>query len=131
MTAVSTSLPNKLRSCTVWLLVLGFLYQPILSYLVTPMTVSDRHGMQVLVCTLKGSQQEVFVDLPPISGEQAPMEDCSAIKLFQLAGTVQISLPQTAPQLSLYSVGMLDQTVAQQHHKLHFSAYSSRAPPLA
>ena len=131
MTAVSISLPNPLRSCTIWLLVLGFLYQPILTYLVTPMPVSDRHGMQVLVCTLKGTQQEVFVDLPAISGEQAPLQDCAAIKLLQLAGTAQISPPQTPPELCLYSIGVLDQTVGQPHHKLHFSAYSSRAPPLA
>lgn len=125
-----SQLSNRTRIVTTWVLIVGFLCQPILGYLVTPMSVTDRHGFSAVICTLKGVQKEVFIDLPSIAAEQAG-EECSAIKLYQLAGTTQISLSLGVPSVVLYSVGLLDQTVSEHHHRLHFSAYSSRAPPLA
>jgi len=118
------------RIFTTWVLIVGFLCQPILTYLVTPMQVTDKNGFHAVVCTLKGTQEEIFIELPSIAAEQ-PAADCSALKLYQLAGTTQVSLPIGAPAAVLYAVDLLDQTVAEHHHRLHFSAYSSRAPPIA
>jgi len=123
-------IPNRTRVVTAWVLIVGFLCQPILTYLVTPMQVTDKQGFTAVMCTLKGTQKEVFIELPSITGAEAT-EDCSAIKLYQLAGTTQISMPLEAPVAILYSVELIHQTAGHQRHSLHFSAYSSRAPPLA
>jgi hypothetical protein len=131
MSGLSPQSVKRTRAFTAWALIVGFLCQPILTYLVTPMQVTDKHGFTAVMCTLQGTREAVFVELPSISGEEAAPTDCSAIKLYQLAGTTQISLPVEAPAVVLYSVGLLDQTANHQHHSLHFSAYSSRAPPLA
>ncbi len=120
---------DRTRVITAWVLIVGFLCQPILTYLVTPMQVTDKHGFTAVMCTLKGMQKEVFIELPSITGAEAT-EDCSAIKLYQLAGTTQIPMPLQEPVAVLYSVESLHQTAGHQHHSLHFSAYSSRAPPL-
>lgn len=112
-----------------WVLILGFLCQPVLAYLATPMQVTDRNGFHAVVCTLKGTRQEVYIDLPSIAAEQAS-QTCSAIELFQLAGTTQIALPPVPPAPLLYLVAVQDQTADHQRRRLHFSAYASRAPPL-
>lgn len=130
MSEFSPQISNRAYVITAWVLIAGFLCQPILTYLVTPMKVTDKQGFTAVICTLKGMQKEVFIELPSISGEQVGTEDCSAIKLYQLAGATQVSLPFEAPAVVLYSVGLVDQTAKHQHHVLHFSAYSSRAPPL-
>ena len=79
-------------------------------------------------CTLKG-QKLVTLNLPKLDDGAAASEHCSALKLFQMAGATQISEPPVVPAVSLLSVVLLDQTADQQHRSLHFSAYSSRAPP--
>lgn len=106
--------------------------QPVLAYLVTPVLTHDVKGQQVVVCTLKG-QQIVQLDLPPISdaAQADGSEHCSAIKLYQMAGSTQVSAPPVVPAVVLYSVAVLDQTADHAHHRLHFSAYSTRAPPVA
>ena len=121
---------TTLREHTIWVLVGCFMLQPLLTYLATPMQLEGRDGLHTLVCTLEGSR-DVVIDLPSINGEQEAADECPALKLLQIASSAQISLPQLSPPLSLYAIGVLDQTAHQPHHKLHFSAYSSRAPPLA
>lgn len=121
---------ERTRVITAWVLIVGFLCQPILTYLVTPMQVTDRQGFTAVMCTLQGTKKEIFIELPSIDGEQVAAEDCSAIKLIQLAGTTQVSQPVELSEVFLYAVGLVDQTADHQHHALHFSAYSSRAPPL-
>lgn len=122
---------KQFRSPVSWLLIVGLLCQPILTYLVTPTVVQTSQGFHAVICTLKGGQKDVLVDLPSIDDTQAPAGDCPAIKLVQLAGIAWAPTLQPAPALVLYSVGLLDQTGGQSHHRIHFSAYSSRAPPLA
>jgi len=108
-------------------LIVGFLLQPVLAYLVTPIVEHDAHGNQIVICTLKG-QKLVTIDNLQLADNQ-DTEHCSALKLFQMANAVQVSEPGLAPQLTLYAVEYLDQTADHQHHSLHFSAYSTRAPP--
>ena len=112
----------------VWLLIVGFLLQPVLAYLVTPVLTHDVRGQQVVVCTLQG-EKVVTIDLPPIVDSQE-VEHCPAIKLYQMAGTVQASEPPAVPSAVLYAVELLDQTARHAHHALHFSAYATRAPPV-
>lgn len=114
-----------------WLLIVGFLCQPILTYLVTPTSVPTPGGFYAVVCTLKGVKKDILVDLPAIDRAQGPAEDCPAIKLMQLAGISLAPEVQVVPATVLYSVGLLEQTGGHSHHRIHFSAYSSRAPPLA
>lgn len=120
-----------------WLLIAGYLMQPVLAYLVTPVVSHDSKGQTVVVCTLQGERQ-VIVDLPQIGGAPQDtdtnangLDHCPALKLFQLAGTGQVVEPLPAPPVMLYSVTVLDQTARLAHRELHFSAYSTRAPPMA
>ena len=114
-----------------WVLIAGFLLQPVLTYLVTPMVSHDNQGRSVVLCTLKG-QKRVVIDLPPSfhdAQNQLDNEHCTALKLFQMASATQLPPPVAAPLALLYSVTVVDQTADEAHRSLHFSAYSSRAPP--
>ena len=116
------------RVFVAWVLVAGFLLQPVLAYLVTPIVAHDTKGQQVVVCTLKGSRL-ITLELPQLADNEQT-EHCSALKLYQMAGTTQVSEPPAVPQISLYSIGLIEQTAQHDHRSLHFSAYSTRAPPV-
>lgn len=118
---------RRQRAFAAWILIAGFLLQPVLAYLVTPLVTHDQKGQQVVVCTLKG-QKIVTLDIHQLA-DNHDSEHCAALKLYQMAGATQISNPPASPSISLYSVEMLDQTVDHQRHSLHFPAYSTRAPP--
>jgi hypothetical protein len=122
-----TAPPRVVRPLTTWLLVAGFLLQPVLAYLVTPLIAHDAAGQQVVVCTLEG-QKLVTLDLPS-AGEGQGSEHCSALKLFQMAGSAAPSSPLLPPDVGLYAIGPLDRNADHQHLTLHFSAYATRAPP--
>ena len=115
------------RIITAWVLIAGFLLQPVLAYLVTPIVAHGSDGKQVVVCTLKGSKL-VTLELPQLA-DNDETEHCSALKLYQMASATQVSEPPVAPAISLYSVELIQQTAGHQHRSLHFSAYSTRAPP--
>lgn len=125
---VATRCPAKVQTVTTWVLIVGFLLQPILGYLVTPILTQDSSGQAVVVCTLKG-HKTVFVDFPPLVGEN-DSEHCSALQLYQIAGTGQLAAPPVMPAISLYAAALLDQTAQFEDRSLHFSAYSTRAPPI-
>jgi len=108
-------------------LIAGFLLQPVLAYLVTPIVVHNAIGQQVVVCTLKGSKM-VTSELPQLA-ESDRTEHCSALKLYQMASASQVSDPPVSAAVSLYAVKVLEQTADLPHRSLHFSAYSTRAPP--
>lgn len=119
------------RAFVSWVLILGFLLQPVLVYLVTPFVAQDTEGHTVVMCTLKG-QQWAEIDLPfnlDQPSDQLDAEHCSALKLFQMASTTQVSAPVVASQVLMFSIAAADQTADQPHRRLHFSAYSTRAPP--
>lgn len=111
------------------MLIVGFLLQPVLGYLVTPVIAHDKHGQQIVICTLQG-EKRITVDIPELTTPEGT-EHCAALKLFQMAGTTPVSKPPAVPVAVLYAISMLEQTAGHQHHVLHFSAYSSRAPPIA
>jgi len=113
---------------TAWILIAGFFLQPVLAYLVTPIVAHDGLGQKVVICTLKGSRQ-VTIELPPLA-DNDETEHCSALKLYQIASAAQLATPPVAPVVTLYSVELLQQTASHQHRSLHFSAYSTRAPPV-
>ena len=115
------------RAATAWLLIAGFLLQPVLAYLVTPVLTHDVKGQQIVVCTLKGDKV-VTLDIPQLAGDQQA-EHCSALKLYQMAGTAQLAGPPVVPAVVLYAIRWTDQTADIPHHTLHFSAYPARAPP--
>ncbi len=117
----------RLQTATVWLLIAAFLAQPVLTYLVTPLVTHDPQGQQVVVCTLQG-EKIVTLDIPGPGGDDA-VEHCPALKLYQIASISQISEPPVAPVVTLFAVELLEQTASVAHRTLHFSAYSTRAPP--
>ena len=83
------------RVFVAWVLVAGFLLQPVLAYLVTPIVAHDAEGQQVVICTLKGSKL-VTLELPQLTDNEQT-EHCSALKLYQMAGTAQVSEPPPIP----------------------------------
>jgi hypothetical protein len=117
------------RAVAAWLLIAGFLLQPVLAYLVTPLVAHNGNGETIVVCTLKGAKL-VTLELPPLTDNE-DTEHCAALKLYQMAGSAAVSEPTPSPSVSLYSVGLLEQTAYRSHRTLHFSAYSTRAPPVA
>lgn len=121
--------PDKRFRTVTWLLLLGFLFQPVLTYLATPMSVQQPDGIRVAVCTLNGMQREVLIELPSIDSQQQAQDDCPAMELIQLAATAQPAPDFSFPKVVLYAVGLIEQTAGESHHWLHFSAYASRAPP--
>ena len=121
--------PRRVRTAALWVLIAGFLLQPILGYLVTPIVTHDSDGHWIVICTLKG-QKIISVDVPQLA-DNIDTEHCSALKLYQMAGAAQISEPPTLPPVVLFSVEWRDQTLTHEHRALHFSAYTTRAPPLA
>lgn len=123
------ALSPRAQRITTWVLVVGFLLQPVLGYLVTPLVTHDLNGQQIVVCTLQG-EKLVTVDIPQLA-EHDNTEHCSALKLYQMAGNTQVSEPPAVADVTLYAVEVLDQTAQHQHRHLHFSAYASRAPPTA
>ena len=119
--------PRTRPTITSWLLIAGFLLQPVLTYLVTPLVAHDGEGRQVVVCTLKG-EKLVTLELPQLA-DSGDTEHCAALKLYQLAGTAQVAQPPAVPALLLYAVGRLQQGADHRYTPGHFSAYSTRAPP--
>ena len=122
-------LSTRARRLATWILVVGFLLQPVLGYLVTPLLTKDQQGQQIVICTLHG-EKRVTVDIPELAGHDNA-EHCSALKLYQMAGNAPVSEPPVIADVTLYAVEVVDQTARQQHRHLHFSAYASRAPPTA
>jgi hypothetical protein len=116
------------RLLTTWVLVCGFLLQPILGYLVTPLIAQDPQGQQIVICTLQG-EKLVTLDIPQLV-DHGESEHCSALTLYQMAGSTQVSAPPPLLQVTLYAIGSIDQTADHQHGRLHFSAYPTRAPPV-
>lgn len=111
------------------MLLLTFLLQPLLAYLVTPLVTHDAQGLQVVICTLQG-ERTVTLDLPG-STDTDKIDHCPALELFQIAGTSQISAPPAMPVSTLYVVEVLHPSANVAHRRLHFSAYATRAPPIA
>ena len=109
-----------------WVLIAGFLLQPVLAYLVTPIVAHDGKGRQVVVCTLQGSKL-VTLELPPLA-DNDDTEHCAALKLYLIAGTAQVSQSPEIPVLALYAVQLLEQIPVHQRHTLHVSVYATRAP---
>lgn len=120
---------ERSRTAVAWLLILSFLAQPILTYLVTPTVAQTREGFRAVICTLQGSYREVQVDLPSIDDTAKALDHCPAIKLIQLAGTVQPSEPPAPLHAVLYAVVVPDQPVSGRNPTRPFLVYTSRAPP--
>ncbi len=123
--------PRSLSRVFAWVLIAGFLLQPVLTYLVTPVVSHDLGGQQVVVCTLNGSKV-VTIDL---ASDVAPAFDnhdhCPALKLFQMAGAVQLAQPVVPPSRVLFAARAIDHTSDRLHRSVRFSAYATRAPPIA
>jgi hypothetical protein len=118
---------QRRRAVTSWVLIAAFLLQPVLTYLVTPIVAHDMQGQQIVICTLQG-ERLVTLDIPELAGSE-DTEHCPALKLYQIASISQLSEPPAVPAIQLYAVAFLEQTASLAHHALHFSAYSTRAPP--
>lgn len=110
-----------------WLLITGFLFQPILTYLTTPILVADRTGNTIVICTLKGLQT---VNLDSPQAEALANEDlCPALSLLSYAHSAQISLPPTIPTTTAHTIARIVQRPELNHNREYFHAFLTRGPP--
>ncbi len=107
-----------------------FLLQPVVTYLAAPWFNVHENGIVEASCTLNGTKFEPLPADSELAKILAEDEFCPALELQDLASSV---LELAAPDVlhsSLYVIGMVEQTAGHQHHSLHYSSYSSRAPPV-
>lgn len=128
--SISRTTLRQRRAVTSWVLVIGVLLQPLLTYLVTPWLAEDARGHVVFMCTLKGLKA-VQVENDRFDPDTENQEEtCPALTLVQLAATARIATPLAIWSAPLYVVELVDITRDDQFQTQHFSFYSSRAPPL-
>jgi hypothetical protein len=117
-------------------LTIGFLFQPVLTYLVTPMVGYDAEGNTVVEkCSLMGVKRlshhvplatELSSPVPKAPDEP---EDCPALTLYNIAGTAQIALPPTVVTLPPRHAKPLTHLEIVHLRTMEFTAYAPRAPP--
>lgn len=130
MSSSQTGLRQR-RAFTSWVLVIGVLLQPLLTYLATPWLSEDARGHVVFMCTLNGLKQvRVESDLFGLATE-SEQEACPALTLVQLAETARVAAPLAIGPAPIYVVDLVDITHDDQFQTQHRSFYFSRAPPLA
>jgi hypothetical protein len=131
----STLFNRKQLQLTAYLLLLGFLFQPIMVYWASPwFDTNQTTGQTEIICTLKGERLQNIPADSPLAELFAQINNnddyCPVLQLVDMANTaLTFSLPDYIATTS-YMIGLLEQTAHHQHHSLHYSAYSSRAPPV-
>lgn len=111
-----------------WLLIAGFLLQPILSYLATPVLAHTATGVTVVVCTLHGPLS-VTLDLP---GQQQAQdaEYCSALQLMSALATTRPADPLPVMAVAGHQSVETRPIVPVPLYAGLISPYSTRAPPV-
>jgi len=127
---------RRRRAVVAWALTLGFLLQPVLTYLVTPMVGYDAAGHAVVEeCTLMGAKRlthhaPLAVELSKLA-PKAPdeTEDCPALTLYKMAGTAQIAVPPAVVTLPPRNATPFAHVEMPHRRQVEFAAYATRAPP--
>ena len=113
---------------TTYVLLFGFLFQPLLSYWSSPwLYTNTTTGLTEVTCALKGESAHANS-----KSTEEFVEDgyCSAVKLVDMANsTLHFAVPEYRLQ-TLYLIGLVDQTTEHQYLTFHYNAYSTRAPPV-
>ena len=125
----------RTRALTAWLLTIGFIFQPFLTYLSTPMLAVDKAGNKVVICTMYGLkwvdlETDLGLDLPDPSGNTDPTQ-CSVVKFFQHAGTALQSTQPGLPDVLFSALDVQGLSANPWHDSLYLAAYSARAPPVS
>ena len=128
---IDVKMTIRVRRATSALLMLGFLFQPLMFYLASPwFQTNNATDVTEVVCTLKGTSLQQLDSDSPMAQILAQDDYCPVMELVDMANSVLIlDLPNYQPN-TFYRIGLLEQTSDHQHHSLHYSAYSSRAPPV-
>lgn len=114
----------------IYVLLAIFLLQPVVTYLAAPWFDMSENGIVEASCTLNGTKFEPLSTDSDLAKLLAEDDFCPALELQDLASSVlEVALPKLIHS-KLYIVGLVDQTAKHQHHFLHYSSYSSRAPPV-
>lgn len=120
---------QRLSRQVCWLLLLGFLCQPLISYLAAPAFAEGKNGQQILICTLKGLQLVAVDTDNPEPAE--PDSDCPALNLQLQASSSALLLPpklDLIPQTPLQPSGS---DVLPPTRQPRYTQYVGRAPPMA
>jgi hypothetical protein len=125
----------RTRAFATWLLAVGFLFQPFLTYLSTPMMTTDKVGNKVVICTMYGLkwvdlETDLGLDLPDPSDDPVTPH-CSVVKFLQMAGTALQPAQPVLPDVLFSALDAQSLWVNPWHDSLHLAAYSARAPPVS
>ncbi len=122
--------PQNRNRPVVFVLLLCFLMQPLLTYLGTPWFVSDQSGITSIVCTLEGLKSE-NIDASSDMGKLLGMDikDCPALELIDMMSAGLFLQPASFQSHSWYTVALLNQTVTSSFLHSVPSVYQPRAPP--
>jgi hypothetical protein len=127
---------RRWRAGVALVLTIGFLFQPVLTYLVTPMLGYDVEGNTVVEqCSLMGAKRlshhaPLATELSsPVPEAPDQPEDCPALTLYNIAGTAQIAVPPTVVTLPPHHVKPVAQLEIVHYRTMEFTAYAPRAPP--
>jgi hypothetical protein len=91
--------------------------------------VDKSTGISEVVCTLKGAVLREMPADSPLAQIIAEDDYCPVIQLVDMANSV-LNFDVPVCQSAVYhQIGLVDQTAEHQHTVLHYSAYSTRAPP--
>ncbi|OOZ75137.1 hypothetical protein BOW49_01610 [Solemya velum gill symbiont] len=128
MNLISRQSQSK-QMATAWLLIGMIMLQPVITFLASPAFMNDSDGRMVVVCTLYGLE-EIYVE-DGMQKSEAESDYCPAVELMQISGSAYQPKPPMVAAALFYSIGSVDQTSTHEHHSLHYSAYQTRAPPVA
>jgi hypothetical protein len=125
----------RIRALTAWLLAVGFLFQPFLTYLSMPLLAVDQGGNKVVICTMYGlkwvdMETGLGLDLPG-PADKTDTTQCSVVKFFQMAGTALQPAQPVLPEVYFPSADVLGSSANPWRDSLLLSAYSARAPPVS
>jgi hypothetical protein len=121
---------SKNTKITTYVLLFGFLFQPLIVYWSSPWFFSDAStGMTGMTCALKGKNAH-GQDKANLPNKKLVKDNyCSAVKLVDMANsTLYFSVPAHQSQ-TLYLIGLVDQPIQHQYPYFHYNPYSTRAPP--
>ena len=115
---------------TAYVLLFGFLFQPLIVYWSSPWFFDNTiTGVTEVTCALKGkSSHDLQTSYLPVE-KLAKDKHCPALKLVNMANsTLHFAVPVYQSH-TLYLIDLVDHTTEHQYLFFHYNAYSTRAPP--
>mgnify|MGYP000961501573 CR=1 FL=1 len=121
---------KSVHLASIYLLLLVFLMQPLLTYLATPLFISQDNHLAAVSCTLKGQQTE-FISADSELGKLLGLQDeyCPALELVDMLASGMTSGAPLITGLLWYQASQLNHFVSISYLHPLTEHYQTRAPP--